>query len=135
MYDNTGLNYTVKVTEVEIRLLAAHRNIAVNDIKTTVTPDPKKTRQYTITEENEHEGETFIYVLELNDIEAVIAKRVCDHADMDIIESSYSDRYIKQINDTAGNLYMDYMAKYKIKEWLHDNDMFYKGNGLIKEVV
>lgn len=100
-------------------------------------------KQYTITEENEWEGETFGYILDLDtEILAKIEKGF-EAINMDygveilrIEESNYTEQDVQKINNASSNTYMDRLNFYRLQENLDLNnfeyDQFpYKGSGMI----
>lgn len=105
------------------------------------------TKQYCITEHNEHEGEDFSYVMDLTDaqfqhIKNVIEDNELNEEYLEIEESNYSIGDLYMINKHSNNSYMARIGYYVFNnpDNLFDyNDdelyynIFYKGVGL-KEV-
>ena len=97
-------------------------------------------KQYTVTEENDHEGETFNYVLELTEREAAVIEMKCKmYGDetLSISETNYTQEDINKIDDLSNNSYMSFIAKYELDndalgDWEEYGDCFYKGCGLTK---
>lgn len=103
--------------------------------------------QITITENNEHEGESFSYIF--NDVSEDFINSLKDGFleylfEEDIIEieenTSYTEEQVDLINKTSKNTYMDRMGFYKIpdltnipKEEYYES-IFYKAVGLEKIV-
>jgi len=103
-------------------------------------------KQFTITEKNDWEGETFNYVLMLTDEEVeTIQSKFAQYEDefeddaFEINETSYSIDDIQKMNQVNKNSYMKFIGFYKLKSyalanWDVDFNPFYKGVGLIEIV-
>ena len=98
-------------------------------------------RQYEITEENDWEGETFGYILNLTDEQYQIIKSRFEEDDdfecCSIEPSNYTLEDVKLVNKKSKNGYMDRLCFYKLKEDLdlvncEYGDFPYKGNGMTK---
>jgi len=97
-------------------------------------------KQFTVTERNDWEGETFNYVLNLTEKEAKEVAEKCEQfgdGSLSISETNYTDIDIEKMNKASSNCYMDFIAKYELKEhalknWKEFGDCFYKGVGLEK---
>lgn len=98
-------------------------------------------KQYTVKEVNTWEGETFNYVLSLKNSEYIQIRGKIDlfgQGLLSIEETNFTDKEIQQMNERSSNNYMDFIAKYSLKEnalesWSNFGDCFYKGVGLTKE--
>jgi hypothetical protein len=103
-----------------------------------------KTTQITITEHNDHEGESFSYILDNVSEEIVIKLKdgldeMVEEGTIEIEEnSSYTKEQVTIINKKSKNGYMDRMGFYQIpdladisKENYYD-EIFYKAVGLEK---
>lgn len=98
-------------------------------------------RQYEITEENDNEGETFGYILELtNEQYEVIKTRFEDDEYVEyctIEPSEYTQEQTDLINKKSRNRYMDRLGWYELEKDLDLEaceywEFPYKGNGMIK---
>lgn len=96
-----------------------------------------KTKQITVTEENDWEGETFSYILEVD--EKMLSKIKEGLKDVDCIEieenTSHTKEDVKKYNKISSNSYADRFQFCKIEKlpkgkfkWY--DDVFYKGKGL-----
>lgn len=102
------------------------------------------TKQYCITEHNDHEGEDFSYVMDLTPdqfehIKNVIEDNELDEEQLEIEESNYTIGDMKLINDHSKNSYKKRIAfctfnnpsglfEYNDDELYYS--VFYKGSGL-----
>ena len=98
-----------------------------------------QTTQYTITEHNDWEGESFSYIMLLTEEQADIIKRQINvglEEELEIEETSYTQEDVEKINKASENTYMDRIGFYKFREWASlDNweegvGVFYKAVGL-----
>lgn len=98
-------------------------------------------KQYTVNENNGHEGETFNYVLDLTEDEVKIIKEKIDELDdeysLSIFETNFTQEQIDEINILSNNSYMNFIARYELEpdaleNWVEYGDCFYKGIGLTK---
>ena len=98
------------------------------------------TKQYTITERNSWERETFGYVMDLTaDQASQISDKIKAVSSLKIEQTDYTDDEIAEVNDNSQNNYKDRLARYvfksetAIEEWVeHPEGPFYKGCGLLK---
>ncbi|MDX1365476.1 MAG: hypothetical protein R3243_14795 [Arenibacter latericius] len=96
-------------------------------------------KQFTVKERNQWEGETFNYVVDLTEDEAKEVAEKCKqfgNGTLSIKQTDYSDEEIKKMNDASLNCYMDFIARYELKDlktWSEFGDCFYKGVGLDKK--
>lgn len=96
--------------------------------------------QYTVTEKNSWENETFNYVLMLTSEEAgIIYDKIekLGEGTLSISKTDYTPREIFRMNNASGNSYMSFIWTYELKEdalnnWKEMGDCFYKGVGLNK---
>ena len=97
-------------------------------------------KQYTVKEINDWEGETFNYVLLLDDSEVKIIKEKIDSLGDDLLsikETSLTDKDIQLLNDNSDNSYMNLfqvcaLNENSLENWEEFGDCFYKRNGLTK---
>ena len=97
-------------------------------------------KQYTVKENNDHEGETFNYVLDLTEDEAKIIAEKCEKLgdeSLSIKETNYTEEQINEIDNLSNNEYMAFIRKYELEDdalenWEEYGDCFYKGTGLTK---
>jgi hypothetical protein len=98
-------------------------------------------KQYTITEDNDWEGELFGYIMYLTPEEAEkIKKKAQEIFDgeetVTIEETEYTAEDVKKINNASSNSYMDRLGFYEfasetvLDDWKEHGSLFYKGNGL-----
>ena len=95
-------------------------------------------KQYKVKENNDHEGETFNYVLDLTEEEAKIIAEKCEKLgdeSLSISENNYTQEQIDEINNLSNNSYMPFIARYELENgalenWEEYGDCFYKGTGL-----
>ena len=77
--------------------------------------------QYTITEENDWEGETFSYVMDLTDEEFnYINDRIGSIDALSIEPTTHTKESVKIINDHSDNSYKDRINFYKFKDDLFE---------------
>lgn len=96
--------------------------------------------QYTITENNEWEGETFNYVIDLTEDDVDKIRQKIEHFEIDSLTIRKTDFTVEQIRTIlgmSGNSYMDFIGKYELLDgildnWTNEGDVFYKANGLKK---
>jgi hypothetical protein len=96
--------------------------------------------QYTITENNEWEGETFNYVIDLTEDDVDKIQQKIEHFEIDSLTIRKTDFTVEQIRtilDMSRNSYMDFIGKYELLDgildnWTNEEDVFYKANGLKK---
>lgn len=101
------------------------------------------TKQYTITERNNHEGETFKYVVDLTDEEFETTKSKCQKFGNNTLSIEITNHIVESIaelNSQVDNGYMNFIAAYELKDgalenWEEFGDCFYKGVGLDKKVI
>lgn len=91
--------------------------------------------QVRIIEHNDNEGETFSYVLEVNQETADKLVEIFDQYDSSEWEVETNTNYTldeaENLNKHVNNGYMDYMGFYEIPEGTELSDaIFYKANGL-----
>lgn len=98
-------------------------------------------KQYTITEYNDWEGESFGYIMLLTTEEAEKIEKKAkeifeDEEVITIEETDYTEKDVEKINRVSSNSYMNRLGFYEFKsdkvldEWNEHGDLFYKGNGL-----
>lgn len=98
-------------------------------------------KQYTITENNEWELETFSYVMNLTEDEATMIKTKIESIEqcsecLSISQSELSENDLSLINRYFRNSYMDRIGFYEfesgdtLKNWKEFGQLFYKGVGL-----
>lgn len=97
--------------------------------------------QITITEDNDWEGETFSYIL---NVDEDTRKKIIEYFNKNKTEedeenpwsieldTTYTQEKVKEINKHSKNSYMDRINFYMLKEDIDFNgeDIFYKGNCL-----
>lgn len=93
--------------------------------------------QIRVIENNEWEGETFSYVLQVTPELAQEIQDLFDEDDEDFwdmeLNTSYTPEQVEMLNKHSSNSYMDYINFYTIPDGAQiDKDMFYKGAGLNK---
>lgn len=95
--------------------------------------------QYTITEVNDWEGETFGYIVNITEdtFQRVsdILQEISDsgEAEVSIASSSYTPEQVELVNNHSSNTYMERLGFYEITNSLTSTDYSnfpYKGNGL-----
>jgi len=78
-------------------------------------------QQYTITEENDWEGESFGYIMDLTSEEfEFIQTNIKDSQCLTIEKSDYSKKEVKLVNQHSENTYMPRLGFYKFKEKFFD---------------
>lgn len=92
-------------------------------------------KQYTITEYNDWEGETFGYILMLTDSEYdIIAKAFEDSESFEIKPSEYTYEQVDMINKHSSNSYMSRLQFVRLSDDVNlseiDEETFYKRNNL-----
>lgn len=96
-------------------------------------------KQVTITEENDNEGETFNYILDVTEIQFQRLYEAFKNDDFFTIEkSNYDLDVVKQLNKQSKNSYMNEYGFYDLPEnFDFDNfeiyEIFYKANKLIQK--
>lgn len=94
--------------------------------------------QVRVIEQNDNEGETFSYVLNVTQERAEQLRVVFEDLQDDgweiEINTSYTPELIETLNKHVDNNYMDYIGFYKIPDdqVFISEDTFYKGSGLEK---
>jgi hypothetical protein len=93
--------------------------------------------QIRVIEDNDWEGETFSYVLQVTPEVAEEIDMLIQSLSEDIwsleLNTSYTPEQVEMLNDHVDNGYMDYINFYTIPEGAQiDEDLFYKGAGLNK---
>lgn len=99
------------------------------------------TKQFTVKERNDWEGETFNYVIDITEDEAKEVADKCKQfgdGSLSIKQTDYTNEDIKKMNEDSSNCYMDFIARYELKlnalkNWTEFGDCFYKGVGLEKK--
>ena len=97
-------------------------------------------KQITVKEKNSWEGETFNYVIIVDEAEKKEIIDKCErygNGELSVSETNYTNDAIKKMDNASSNGYMDFIAPYKLGEnsltnWTEFGDCFYKGNGLTK---
>lgn len=97
------------------------------------------TKQYTITEENDWEGETFGYIMDLTDDEvALITKGLTESEFHSIEQSSHTPEDVALVNKHSDNSYMPRLGFYEFKEplvdMIADNDACIDGDDDYDEI-
>jgi hypothetical protein len=98
-------------------------------------------KQWTITENNDHEGETFGYILLLSQLEADTIRMWINDKDPDgemysIEQTSYRPELVTTINDHCDNTYLPRLnwccINFEMSEIneMDEYELFYKHNGL-----
>lgn len=98
----------------------------------------QKKYQYTVTEDNNWEGETYRYIIEVTQAQSNIIQQKCEllgEGCLTIKQTSYNANDVNRLNEVHRNGYMDYIGFYKINygminKWKEYGDLFYKGKGL-----
>lgn len=96
--------------------------------------------QFTVTEGNEWEGETYGYIIFITQNQADFIQDKINQFDighyLDIKQTNYSLYDVSVINKHSSNSYMSRLAFYEFFEeetlnnWKEQDDVFYKGTGL-----
>lgn len=92
--------------------------------------------QVTVTENNDWEGETFLYVLQVNQEKAQEISEYFSREEFQEdwfveLNTDYTPEKVELLNEHSDNTYMDYIGFYKIPEGREISDeLFYKAAGL-----
>lgn len=74
-------------------------------------------KQYTITEENDWEGETFGYIIDLSEQEyEYIIKNITNCLSLSLEETNYTPEQVETINKHSSNSYMPRLDFYEFKK-------------------